>query len=183
MNSLLTNLQIPICGFVAYSGTGKTTLLEKLIPILREKGLRIGLIKHAHHEFDIDHSGKDSYRLRKAGASETLVASGQRWALIHEETETRQDPDLNQLIARLNQQQLDLILVEGFKNIPFPRIELQRKILEKPLMFPHDDSIIAIACDDDMEIDAGITRLDINDVQAIASFIFSDILKSNEVCQ
>ncbi|MDH5218208.1 MAG: molybdopterin-guanine dinucleotide biosynthesis protein B [Gammaproteobacteria bacterium] len=176
MKAILKNLKKPICGFIAYSGTGKTTLLEKLIPILRQKGLRIGLIKHAHHDFDIDTPGKDSFRLRKAGAMQTLVASGQRWALIHEETQEKTDPELDDLLQALNQDELDLILVEGFKHVPFPRIELHRPELGKPLLFPQDDSIIAIASNQPLKTEINIVQLDLNDINAIVSFIESHII-------
>jgi len=176
MTSILKNLKKPICGFIAYSGTGKTTLLEKLIPILRQKGLRIGLIKHAHHDFEIDIPGKDSFRLRKAGAAQTIVASGQRWALIHEETPEKNDPELDDLLQALRQDELDLILVEGFKHIPFPRIELHRPALGKSLLFPHDDSIIAIASDQPLNTEKHIVQLDLNDISAIVSFIESHII-------
>ena len=177
MTVVLKHLHKPICGFVAYSGTGKTTLLEKLIPILCHKGLRIGLIKHAHHDFDIDQAGKDSYRLRKAGASQTLVASGKRWALIHEEAQAKTDPDLDDLLRALRQDELDLILVEGFKHIAFPRIELHRSTLDKPLLFPHDDSIIAVASDCVLTTEKTITQLDLNDTNAIVSFIETNIIQ------
>ncbi len=159
----------PLIGFTAYSGSGKTTLLEKLIPCLTARGLRLAAIKHAHHQFDIDHPGKDSYRLRKAGAQQTLVASAQRWALIHERTAPGSDPQLDELLTRLDNKSLDLILVEGFKHEPFPRIEVHRPSLGKPLLYPHDPHIIAIACD--QHIDCPIPLLDINDPARIAEFI------------
>ena len=173
----LDKLRKPICGFVAYSGTGKTSLLEKLIPKLRDKNLRIGLIKHAHHDFDIDYEGKDSYRLRKAGATETLVASSNRWALIHEHQMPQEEPDLNTLVGQLNQDDLDIILVEGFKHQHFPRIELYRKSLGKPLLFPEDDSILAIATDEPLVFDSDIIQLDLNNTDAIVTFLVSEILK------
>lgn len=177
---MLSNLKIPVCGFVAFSGTGKTTLLEKVIPLLKAKGIRIGLIKHAHHDFDIDYEGKDSYRLRKAGAKQTLVASAKRWALINEEEAEKQDPDLNELIGQLSQDELDIILVEGFKYVAFPRIELHRSSLKKPLLFPDDNSIIAIACDGQLEQTPGIPELDINKPEEIVDFVMNHILKTRE---
>ena len=180
MNTGLKNLQIPICGFVAYSGTGKTTLLEQIIPVLRAKGLRIGLVKHAHHDFEIDKEGKDSYRLRKAGAIQTLVASAQRWALIHEEVDNKTDPELDDLLKNLRQDELDLILVEGFKHVSFPRIELHRPVLEKPLLFPKDSSILAIACDQLLETKDSIVQLNLNDLDSIVSFIEKNIICLNQ---
>ena len=131
--------------------------------------MRTGIIKHAHHDFDIDIPGKDSYELRKAGARQVLVASGLRWALI---TETREsgDPDLDALVARLDPATVDLVLVEGFRHVPFPRIELHRQALGHPLLHPYDPSIIAVACD--YPLDAGpLPVLDLNDPDAIAAFI------------
>lgn len=161
----------PVIGFAAFSGTGKTTLLEQLIPMLNDKGIRLSLIKHAHHQFDIDHEGKDSYRLRKAGARETLVASGARWALIHENPTTMPEPDLETLLSRLDMTQIDLVLVEGFKHESIPRIELWRKPLSKPLLFPDDNRIIAIASDEEILPKPEIPNLDINQPQQIAEFI------------
>ncbi len=168
---------LPLIGFAAYSGTGKTTLLEALLPILTSRGLRIGVLKHAHHDFDIDKPGKDSYRLRKAGASQMQIASHLRHIMI---TETPDVPaQFTELINNFTTQSLDLILVEGCKNIAFPKIELHRTALDKPWLYPNDEQIIAVACD--TQADIPVTKLDINDIQAIADFIgtyvkeFSDI--------
>ncbi len=159
----------PVLGFAAFSGTGKTTLLEKLIPQLTQQGIRIGMIKHAHHEFDIDKPGKDSYRLRKAGARQMLIASSMRQALMTE-NETPQEPRLDELITRLDLENIDLVLVEGFKHASFPRIELHRKELGKTLLYPEDPGIIAVASD--YLADCGdLPALNINDTAAIAEFI------------
>jgi molybdopterin-guanine dinucleotide biosynthesis protein MobB len=161
----------PVLGLAAFSGTGKTTLLEKLIPQLTEQGIRIGMVKHAHHEFDIDKPGKDSYRLRKAGAQQMLIASSQRQALMTENT-TGQEPRLDELITRLNLDDIDLVLVEGFKHVPFPKIELHRQALGKTLLYPEDPDIIAVASDH--LADCGkLPSLDINDTAAIAAFIIT----------
>lgn len=165
---------IPILGFAAFSGTGKTTLLKKLLPLLRERGLRIGMVKHTHHDFDIDQPGKDSYELRKAGASEMLVASGKRWALMVE-TEREGDPVLQEIIGRLDQPNLDLILVEGFKHEAFAKIELHRPSRGKPLMFPDDPDIIAVVTDGPLAEQTSLPILDINDINTIAEFIISRI--------
>jgi len=159
----------PVLGFAAFSGTGKTTLLEKLIPQLTEQGLRIGMVKHAHHAFDIDQPGKDSYRLRKAGAQQVLIASSQRQALMTENS-TPQEPRLDELLTRLDLDNIDLVLVEGFRHVPFPKIELHRKALGKTLLHPEDSDIIAVASDH--LTDCGdLPALDINDTAAIAAFI------------
>ena len=161
----------PVLGFAAFSGTGKTTLLEKLIPQLTARGIRIGMVKHAHHAFDIDTPGKDSYRLRKAGAQQVLIASSQRQALMTENT-TRQEPRLDALITRLDLDNIDLVLVEGFKHVPFPKIELHRQALGKTLLYPEDPDIIAVASDH--LADCGeLPSLDINDTAAIAAFIIT----------
>ncbi len=170
---------IPVIGFAAFSGTGKTTLLERLLPILTHSGVRIGMIKHAHHQFDIDTPGKDSYRLRKAGATQTLIASSQRWALMTENP-LEDPPKLEELIPQLDQKHLDLILVEGFKQARFPKIELHRPSLGHPLLFPADGDIIAIASDAPLEIGTDLPQLDLNQPEEIANFILVNYLEHNE---
>lgn len=167
----------PILGFAAWSGTGKTTLLKQLIPLLKDKGVRVGMIKHAHHNFDIDKPGKDSYELRKSGAEQMLIASQRRWALMVETPQQDGDPDLNQLLQQLDYSKIDLVLVEGFKHLHFPKIELHRPALGKPLLSPADDSIIAIATDEPDVINIPVQSLDINQPQQIAEFIISTMLK------
>jgi molybdopterin-guanine dinucleotide biosynthesis protein B len=169
----MLNCAVPVLGFAAYSGTGKTTLLRQLLPLLRQSGLRVGMVKHAHHDFDIDTPGKDSYELRKAGASEMLIASGKRWALMVE-TEAEGDPVLQQMIDRLDQASLDLVLVEGFKHEAFPKIELHRPALGKPLIFPGDGNVIAIATDAELEVETGLPQLDLNDVPAMVEFVINE---------
>jgi len=165
----------PVLGFAAFSGTGKTTLLRQLIPLLREAGIHIGLIKHAHHEFDIDRPGKDSYELRKAGAEQVLIASSQRWALMVE-TPDQPEAQLNELLARLDQTALDLILVEGFRHVPFTKIELHRPALGHPLLCTEDHSIIAVASDAPLVLPRNLPALDLNNPAAIARFIRTKIL-------
>lgn len=161
----------PVLGFSAFSGTGKTTLLKQLIPLLAQRGVHAGVIKHAHHNFDIDKPGKDSYELRKAGARQVLAASNRRWALMTE-NETVADPKLDDLIALLDPERIDLVLVEGFKQVPFTRIELHRPSLGHPLLYPHDDNIIAVAAD--ARLDTGnLPLLDINDAAEVTEFILS----------
>ncbi|WP_217510515.1 bifunctional molybdopterin-guanine dinucleotide biosynthesis adaptor protein MobB/molybdopterin molybdotransferase MoeA [Vibrio metschnikovii] len=158
---------LPILGFAAYSGTGKTTLLETLLPYLTQQGLRIGVLKHAHHDFDVDVPGKDSYRLRKAGASQMLVASRKRYALMTETIDA--EAKFDDLLQRFDSPQLDLILVEGCKNVAFPKIELHRAALAKPWLYLNDHNIIAIAADE--TVDTLLPQMNINDIEAISQFI------------
>src|SRR3970040_1659946 len=129
-----------IFGFAGWSGSGKTTLIEQVIPRLVRAGLKVSLIKHAHHRFDVDHPGKDSYRVRESGCSEVLVTSGQRWALMHE---MRGEPEatLAQQIARMSP--CDLLLIEGYKRYPLPTLEIYRAANGKPLLYPEDGHIVA----------------------------------------
>jgi len=158
----------PVLGFAAYSGSGRTTLLSELLPILVLANLRIGVIKHSHHDFEIDQPGKDSYRLRKAGARQMLIASPYRTALISEQPAV-QEPELGDLLTRLDRDHLDLVLVEGFRHIAFPKIEVHRAATGKPLLHREDESIIAIASD--TNIDTTLPRLDLNRPRDIADFI------------
>lgn len=138
---------VPVIGFAAYSGTGKTTIIRSLLPLLLAKGIRCAIIKHAHHDFDIDYPGKDSYELRKAGADQVLVGSGERHAIVIE-TRSGKDPELADFLARLNLDAVDLILVEGFRDASFPKIEVHRKSLDRELFYAEDEFIIAIVTDD-----------------------------------
>lgn len=160
-----------ILGFAATSGTGKTTLLKQLIPLLRKQGLRLGVIKHAHHSFDIDQPGKDSYELRQAGAERMLVGSRHRWALMVE-TPDAEEPRLQDLLVHMPDKELDLVLVEGFKHENFPKIELHRQTMGQNWLYPQDKSIIALATDTWENLpEPGIVALDINQPMAIAEFI------------
>lgn len=165
----------PVLGFAAWSGTGKTTLLTRLIPLLKGRGLNVGLIKKSHHDFEIDHPGKDSYELRMAGASPVMLSSSHRRAVITEHAEIR-ERSLAEELAHLDTTGLDLVLVEGYKQEKFPKIELHRPALGKPLLFLNDDTIVAIACDAELPLEPGIPRLDLNQPEAIATFILDRIL-------
>ncbi|MEW6646058.1 MAG: molybdopterin-guanine dinucleotide biosynthesis protein B [Pseudomonadota bacterium] len=165
----------PLLAFVAASGTGKTTLLEQLIPLLRSHGLHLAVIKHTHHDFDIDQPGKDSYRMRAAGAQQVMVASRRRWALLTEHPDGRAEPCLEELVAALDRTTLDLILVEGFKHEAVTKIELHRPTLGKPPLFPHDPRIIAVACDAPPNVPISLPLLDLNDPSAIAAFVLRHI--------
>ncbi len=168
--------KIPVIGFAAYSGTGKTTLLIQLIPLLKKKGVRVGIIKHSHHDFEIDKPGKDSFRLRSAGADSVLLVSQYRRAVITEFS-GYSEPKLDEQLAIFDQSELDLILVEGFREERFPKIELHRPILNKPLLFPGDPTVIAIATDRPVHIPEGLVQLDLNDVSQITEFILLRFLK------
>ncbi|KAF0166096.1 MAG: molybdopterin-guanine dinucleotide biosynthesis protein B [Rhodocyclaceae bacterium] len=158
-------------GLAGYSGSGKTTLLEALIPRLTATGLRVSLIKHAHHRFDIDHPGKDSYRLREAGCAEVLLISEQRWVLMHE-LRGAPEPSLDEQIARFSE--CDLVLVEGFKYTPIPKLEVHRPSVGKPLIAGSGvETIVAIATDEPGVVaqQTKLPVLDLNDRDAIADFI------------
>ncbi len=169
MNSTLTSPP-PILGFAAWSGTGKTTLLKQLIPSLKANGLRLAVIKHAHHNFDIDTPGKDSYELRKAGADTMLIGSRNRWALMVER-DSGAEPRLDEMCAIVSGRDANLILVEGFKHERFPKLELHRPSMGRPLLFPEDDSIIAIASDARLSTTPEIPLLDLNNLQSIVDFV------------
>ncbi|MEQ1531171.1 MAG: molybdopterin-guanine dinucleotide biosynthesis protein B [Methylococcales bacterium] len=173
------NAQIPLLGFAAASGTGKTTLLSQLIPLLKQNGLRIGVIKNSHHNFDIDQPGKDSHQLRKAGAATVLLVSPYRRAIITEFTPIK-EPCLAEQLKALDQSALDLILVEGFKHEAFPKIELHRSTLNNPLLYTNDTTIIAIASDIKLNIPNSLTLLDINQIQTIAAFILNQFLNNHD---
>ncbi len=168
---MLNNAKIPVLGFVAPSGAGKTTLLRKLIPLLKAEGIRLAVIKHSHHHFEIDQPGKDSYVLRHAGADQVLLASREGWALMVETPNNETDAQLNEMIGHLDQGALDLILVEGFKHASFPKIELHRQELEKPALFPADDDIIAVASSSPLATTGAVENLNLNRETDILHFI------------
>lgn len=157
-------------GFIGYSNSGKTTLIEKLIPIFRRRGFSVSAIKNAHHGFDMDRPGKDSYRYRAAGAGQVLIATGLRWALL---TETPQGPtSLEELFDHLAP--CDLVIVEGFKSEGhLPRIEVRRKDNVEPPIYPHDPNVVALATD--YAIDAPLPVLDLNNADKIADFIIEHL--------
>ncbi len=166
---------VPLLGFAAFSGTGKTTLITKLLPLLNAKGIRAGLVKHSHHDFDIDQPGKDSYRLRKAGASPVMLVSKYRRTVITER-EIIDEPVLANELAYLDQSEIDLVIVEGFKHETLPKIELHRPSLGKPLLFPDDPNIIAIATDENIGQDSAVPLLDLNNPEQITHFIIEKFL-------
>ena len=159
-----------IFGFAGYSGSGKTTLIEQLIPAFTQRGISVSLIKHAHHTFDIDQPGKDSYRHRKAGCTEVLVTSSRRWALIHE-LHGAPEPVLAEHVKRITP--CDLLLVEGFKRERIPKLEVYRAEVGEPLIHPHDENIVAIAAD--VRIETKLPQFDLNAPGAIAEFVLAHV--------
>jgi molybdopterin-guanine dinucleotide biosynthesis protein B len=160
-----------VFGFAGWSGSGKTTLIEQLIPRLAARAGRVSLVKHAHHAFDIDHPGKDSYRHREAGCSEVLVSSARRYAITHE---LRGAPELSlrEAIDRLSP--CDLVLVEGFKRERIPKLEVWRPTVGKPLLHPVDPAILAIATDSPEALPgSGLPVFGLGDVDAIATFVLA----------
>lgn len=159
----------PVLGITAYSGTGKTTLLVKLLPLMKLQGLRVAMIKQTHHDFDIDTPGKDSFELRKAGADQVLIASDKRCAVMTE-FEQAKEPELGELIRMLDLENIDLVMVEGYRHLPFPKIELHRQSTARPLIFPQDRSVIAVATDE--SLDTGeLPLLNLNQPEEVAGFI------------
>jgi molybdopterin-guanine dinucleotide biosynthesis protein MobB len=158
-----------ILGLAGWSGAGKTTLLTRLIPRLRAAGISVSTIKHAHHAFDIDQPGKDSYAHREAGACEVLIASGRRWALMHE-LRGEPEPRLAELVARLSP--VDLVLVEGFRGHPHPKLEVHRPSLGKPLLCPDDAFIVAVATDAPLA-NPPVPTIDLDDIDALAACVRS----------
>ena len=164
---------LPVIGFVAPSGTGKTTLLRRLVPILKSRGLRVGYLKHAHHRFDLDRPGKDSYEVRAAGADQTLLASSERWALQVENPVRGLDPDLREMLGHFVADGLDLVLAEGFKHADYPKIEVYRALIGEPPLYPLDPAIIAVATDDTLPAGDHPPHLALCDGEAIADFILN----------
>ena len=163
-----------VVGFAGYSGSGKTTLVERLIPVLRLQGLRVSVVKHAHHRFDIDHPGKDTYRHREAGAFEVVIASNRRLALLREfEQETQLT--VHQLLAELYEG-VDWVLVEGFNDSDLLKIDVWRASANKPARYPDDDFIVALATDSPQALPQPTLRplLDLNDPEAIAQWLVSN---------
>src|SRR5258706_9632816 len=159
-----------IFGFAGWSGSGKTTLIEKLIPLFVARGLRVSLVKHAHHEFDMDQPGKDSYRHRHAGCTEVLVGSSKRWALIHE-LRGEPEPGLGDLLKHLSP--CDLVIVEGYKSEPIAKIEVHRSAGHTPFLYPDDPHVVAIATDE--PLDTRLPQLDLNDAEDVARFILKHL--------
>jgi molybdopterin-guanine dinucleotide biosynthesis protein B len=155
-----------VIGIAGYSGSGKTTLIEKVIPLLVAEGLRVSLIKHAHHEFDVDQPGKDSYRHRHAGCTEVLVSSPTRWALMHE-MRGAPEPSLQEQLKRFSP--CDVVIVEGYKREPIPKIEVHRRDARAPLLYSEDEHVVAVATDE--PLDTRLPQLPLDDPAAVARFV------------
>ncbi|MCK5663508.1 MAG: molybdopterin-guanine dinucleotide biosynthesis protein B [Thiotrichaceae bacterium] len=167
-----------ITAIMGPSGTGKTTLLTQLIPLLKQHNIRVGLIKHSHHNFQIDKPGKDSFRLREAGGSPVMLVSSHRRAIITEFANP-EEPSLDEQLSHFDQSCLDLILVEGFKSERFPKIELHRPSLSHPSLYATDSSIIAIASDQPLSLAREIASLDLNNIPQISQFILHTFFKNH----
>ena len=160
-----------VFGIAGYSGSGKTTLIERALPVLASRGVRVSVIKHTHHDFDIDRPGKDSWRLREAGAREVLLASDRRYAVLHEHL-NEVPPVLDVLLSRLAD--CDLVLVEGYKREPIPKLEVHRAGTNKPWLFPDDPHIIAVASD--VAPPGNMPLIDINNIEQLTDFIIKHAL-------
>jgi molybdopterin-guanine dinucleotide biosynthesis protein B len=165
-----------VIGLAGWSGAGKTTLLTRAIPQLQKQGLRVSVIKHAHHAFDVDVPGKDSWKHREAGAAEVLVSSSQRWALMHE-LRGATEPRLPELLAKMAR--VDLVVVEGFKREPHRKIEVFRAANAKPLLFPEDPGIVGIATDTAVETTLPTAHLD--DIEAVAAMLLKSVISLEDV--
>ncbi len=161
-----------VFGIAGFSGAGKTTLIEHLIPRFVARGLTVSLIKHTHHAFDIDRPGKDSFRHREAGAMEVMLVSDQRWVLMHE-SRGRPEPPLDQQLERMTP--CDLVLVEGYKATPIPKLEVHRPANGKPLLWQEQPGIIAVATDAPGQLDVPLPLLDLNNPESIAEFILDAV--------
>ncbi len=158
-----------VLGIAGWSGAGKTTLLTRLIPLLVSRGLRVATLKHAHHSFDVDQPGKDSYEHRKAGASEVIVSSARRWVQMHE-IGAGAEATLPELLAKVSP--CDLVLVEGFKTERYPKIEIFRASVGKAPLYPEDDLIVAVASDEPLS-GIGVPCVNVNDMGAVADLVLS----------
>lgn len=171
-----TSMAPPVVGFVGASGTGKTTLISAVLPFLRAAGLRVGVLKHARHGFDMDRPGKDSYRVREAGAAQVLVASRERWVLLSELDPGQAEPPFRELLDRFDPGLVDVVLAEGFAGESYPKIEVYRPSHgAPPKCWPRDPMIIAVATDAPLEVAAPVRRLDLNAPEIVAEFLLAHL--------
>jgi len=170
-----------IIGLAGWSGSGKTTLVTSVIPVLARRGLKVATVKHAHHEFDIDQPGKDSWLHRQAGASEVAIVSSRRWAIVHELGQgpaAEPEPPLADILAKLSP--VDLVLVEGFKRHAHPKLEVFRAAVGKPLLHPDDDCIVAVATDAPLP-QAAVPVLMLDDIEGIANVLQAEALPRDRI--
>lgn len=176
--------RIPIVGLVGSSGSGKTTLLERMLPVLGRAGWRVAVIKHAGRGFDLEEHGKDSHRVREAGAAQVLVASRDRWALLVERADRRDEPSLDELVTRFDPAEIDLIVVEGFAHEGHPKIEVYRPAHGRaPVAWPADASVVAVATDEPIETGSDVAPLDLNRPEAVAAFITELVTTAGSGCR
>jgi len=166
-----------VIGLAGWSGSGKTTLVTKAIPVLVERGLRVATVKHAHHDFDTDQPGKDSWLHRRAGASEVAIVSARRWAIVHE-LGREPEPELMEVLAKLSP--VDLVIVEGFKRHPHPKLEVYRAEVGKPLLHPDDDCIVAVATDKTLP-EAQVPVVMLDDIETIANVLQAEALPREQI--
>jgi molybdopterin-guanine dinucleotide biosynthesis protein B len=174
---MVMNEPMRVIGLAGWSGSGKTTLVTRVIPVLVGRGLKVATVKHAHHEFDLDKPGKDSWLHREAGASEVAIASSRRWALIHE-LRDEPEPSLVEILNKLSP--ADLVIIEGFKYHQHPKLEVYRASVAKPLLHPEDDCIVAIATDQPMP-KAPLPVLMLDDIEAIANVLQAEALPVDRI--
>jgi molybdopterin-guanine dinucleotide biosynthesis adapter protein len=166
-----------VIGLAGWSGSGKTTLVTKVIPVLVERGLRVATVKHAHHDFDTDQPGKDSWLHRRAGASEVAIVSARRWAIVHE-LGRESEPELMEILTKLSP--VDLVIVEGFKRHPHPKLEVYRAEVGKPLLHPDDDCIVAVATDKALP-EAQVPVVMLDDIETIANVLQAEALPREQI--
>jgi molybdopterin-guanine dinucleotide biosynthesis protein B len=157
---------VKVFGFAGYSGSGKTTVIENVIPVLVGRGIRVSLVKHAHHAFDVDQPGKDSFRHREAGASEVMLTSAKRWILMHENVD-QPEPELPEQLRHMSP--CDIVLIEGFKKQPIPKLEIHRKAHGVPFLFGDDPYIVGIATDE--RLDTELPQFGLDDYAALSTFV------------
>jgi molybdopterin-guanine dinucleotide biosynthesis adapter protein len=170
-------MSMRVIGLAGWSGSGKTTLITKVIPVLVARGLKVSTIKHAHHAFDIDRPGKDSWQHREAGAGEVVVASSRRWAIVHE-LRGEPEPPLEALLAKLSP--ADLVIIEGFKRHAHPKLEIYRASVGKPLIYPQDDCVVAIASDASLP-HAQLPVLMLDDIEGIANVLQAEAVPPDQI--
>jgi molybdopterin-guanine dinucleotide biosynthesis adapter protein len=166
-----------IIGLAGWSGSGKTTLVTKVIPVLVKRGVKVATVKHAHHEFDLDQPGKDSWLHRQAGASEVAIVSSRRWAIVHE-LRDEPEPPLADVLMKLSP--VDLVIVEGFKRHRHPKLEVYRAVIGKPLLHPDDDCIVALATDAPLQ-EAQVPVLMLDDIESIANVLQAEALSRDQI--